>query len=147
MSAPRHCAQEFPGVPRCRPLPRCHCSAVPTLESQGIFGGRTNRRHPGPVNPSSENVRARCSACSVAAMDTAHRPRRTYRPLPDLWRTELRARITRDGLRATARRLDVVPETLRRASLGAELLPLTVRALVHALAAGSLHHGGTRAAA
>jgi hypothetical protein len=139
VSAPGHGAPEFRG--------RCYCRAVPTLESQGFCGVRTNRRHAPPVKPFAANVRARCSACSVAGMDTAPRPRRSYRPLPDLWRTELRGRITRDGLRATARRLDVVPETLRRASLGAELLPLTVRALVHALAAGSLHHGGTRAAA
>lgn len=65
-------------------------------------------------------------------------------PLADPWRLELQTRVARDGLRATARALDVPAETLRRAVRGDVLYPLTARALAGALA---LTNGGSRVAA
>lgn len=57
-------------------------------------------------------------------------------PLAAKWRSELRGRVARDGLRGTARSLDVPLTTLHRAVHGGTLGKLTARAIAAALVSG-----------
>lgn len=62
------------------------------------------------------------------------RARRASATLPDPWRIELTRRVESDGLRATARALDVGSDTIYRALRGAPMNRATVRAILGALA-------------
>lgn len=119
----------------CARVRRPNANRVPTLEYQ--HKTRLRRADKGPGIRSLGLPRVNVSVMDVDRIETPAAPRRKGRatPLALPWREALQARIAAEGLRPTARALDVCAETLRRAAGGEVLLSATGRAIAAALAA------------